>query len=166
MKKILLIGVGRRAASPSMIAQDKIKGDRNVTIRQTYIDDFETIVVDGDFSVEIVYNSKPSVSVEADDNLHDIIQFDVVDGVLTFVETTRIGSKKKLNITVNYGDGVVQSFETKGYQNITVEPLEMSPNYASPVGSMSSMVKVSSKLDNFSEPAYLLRWIFLYQAAE
>ena len=46
-------------------------------LRQTYIDDFETIIVDGNFSIEIVYNSKPSVNIEADDNLHDVIQFEV-----------------------------------------------------------------------------------------
>ncbi|MBV7267837.1 DUF2807 domain-containing protein [Winogradskyella sp. WHY3] len=100
-------------AAPTIIAQEKIKGDRNVTMKQTYIDDFETIVVDGSFSIEVVYNSKPSVSVEADDNLHEVIQFDVVDGVLMFVETMRITSKKKLNITVNYGDAL-KHIETKG----------------------------------------------------
>lgn len=100
-------------ATPIVTAQEKIKGDRNVTIKQTYIDDFHSIVVDGDFSIEIVYNSKPSVNVEADDNLHEVIQFNVVDGVLTFVETLRITSKKKLNITVNYGDGL-HTIETRG----------------------------------------------------
>lgn len=102
-------------ASPVVTAQsaEKIKGDRNVTIKQTYIDDFHSIVVDGDFSIEIVYNSKPSVNVEADDNLHEVIQFEVVDGVLTFVETIRISSKKKLSITVNYGD-TLSTIETRG----------------------------------------------------
>ena len=97
----------------SITAQEKIKGNRDVTIKQTYIDDFDTIVVDDDFSIEIVYNSKPSVSIEADDNLHDIIQFDVIDGVLKFSKTMRITSKKRLNITVNYGDAL-QHIETHG----------------------------------------------------
>ncbi|MDY2588162.1 GIN domain-containing protein [Winogradskyella aquimaris] len=92
--------------SPMLNAQEKIKGDRNVTIKQTYIDDFKTLVVNGDFSIEIVYNSKPSVTVETDDNLHEVIQFEVVDGVLSFTETIRITSKKRLNITVNYGDAL------------------------------------------------------------
>jgi hypothetical protein len=113
MKKILLILVVMMVAAPTLIAQEKIKGDRNVTIRQTFIDDFDTIIVDGDFSIEIVYNSKPSVNIEADDNLHDVIQFDVVDGVLKFMETMRITSKKKLSITVNYGD-VLKHIEVKG----------------------------------------------------
>ncbi len=92
---------------------EKIKGDRNVTIKQTYIDDFESIVVDGNFSIEVVYNNKPSVEIEADNNLHDVIQFGVVDGVLTFVETIRITAKKKLNIKVNYGDAL-QNIEVNG----------------------------------------------------
>lgn len=108
MKKILLILVLMITSGLTINAQstEKIKGDRNVTIKQTYIDDFDTIVVSGDFSIEIVYNSKPSVQIEADDNLHDVIQFEVVDGTLTFVETMRITSKKRLNITVNYGDAL------------------------------------------------------------
>ncbi len=113
MKKILLILALLIGAASTIEAQEKIKGDRNVTIKQTYIDDFDTIVINGDLSVEIVYNSKPSVNVEADDNLHDIIQFDVVDGILTFVQTMRITSKKKLNITVNYGDAL-QNIDIKG----------------------------------------------------
>jgi hypothetical protein len=92
--------------SPMLNAQEKIKGDRNVTIKQTYIDDFKSLVVNGDFSIEIVYNSKPSVTIETDDNLHEVIQFEVVDGVLSFTETIRITSKKRLNITVNYGDAL------------------------------------------------------------
>lgn len=92
---------------------DKIKGDRNVTIKQTFIDNFDTLIVDGDFSIEVVYNSKPSVEIEADDNLHEVIQFDVVDGTLTFKEEIRITSKKKLNIKVNYGDGL-NHIEVKG----------------------------------------------------
>ena len=113
MKKVLLFLALIMVVSPAMMAQEKIKGDRNVTIKQTYIDDFNTIVLGGNFSIEIVYNSKPSVNIETDDNLHDVIQFDVVDGVLSFSQTARITSKKRLNITVNYG-GALQNIEIRG----------------------------------------------------
>jgi hypothetical protein len=115
MKKILLIlfFVISGIAVTTAQSDDKIKGDRNVTIKQTYIDDFKTIVVSGDFSIEVVYNSKPSVEIEADDNLHDVIKFQVIDGVLSFDETLRITSKKKLNIKVNYGNAL-QNIEVRG----------------------------------------------------
>jgi hypothetical protein len=113
MKKIVLILLMVMVTIPSLVAQEKIKGDRNVTIKQTYVDDFHTLVVNGDFSIEIVYNSKPSVNIETDDNLHDVIEFNVVDGVLTIVETMRITSRKKLSITINYGDAL-QHMEVRG----------------------------------------------------
>lgn len=115
MKKTGLILLLMITATSLATAQsaEKIRGDRNVTIKQTFIDEFHTIVVNGDLSIEVVYNSKPSINIEADDNLHEIIQSNVVDGVLTLIETTRITSKKKLNITVNYGSGL-HTIETRG----------------------------------------------------
>ena len=115
MKKYLLVLVLIATTTSTIFSQttEKIKGDRNVTIKQTYIDDFETLIVDGDFAIEVVYNSKPSVEIEADDNLHEVIQFNVIDGILSFVQTMRITSKKKLNIKVNYGDAL-SNIEVKG----------------------------------------------------
>ena len=106
MKKQFLVLIFMLTSVATVLSQStqKIKGDRNITIKQTFIDDFETIVVDGDFAIEVVYNSKPSVEIEVDDNLHDVIQFNVVDSVLSFYQTMRITSKKKLNIKVNYSE--------------------------------------------------------------
>jgi hypothetical protein len=96
-------------------AQDneKVKGDRNVTIKQTYIDPFNKIVVGEDFYVEVIYNKKLSVEVEADDNLHEFILFEVKDSVLSFKTTKKIVSSKKMSIKVNYGDAL-QNIETQG----------------------------------------------------
>ncbi|WP_406684024.1 hypothetical protein N1F78_15220 [Seonamhaeicola sp. MEBiC1930] len=63
---------------------------------------------------------------------------------------------------VIYGDGKVTSFETSGYQNITVETHDMSPKYASPTGAMNTVVKVSSKLEDFSEPI-TVSWTLKYK---
>lgn len=83
---------------------EKVKGNRNVTLTQTPIDAFHTIVVDEDFEVEIIYNKTPSVEIETDENLHEFITFSVRDSVLSFNKTKRITSKKKLNIKVSYDD--------------------------------------------------------------
>ena len=145
MKKVLLILVVMLMTSSILTAQEKIKGDRNVTIRQTYIDDFDTIVVDGDFSIEIVYNSKPSVNIETDDNLHDVIQFDVVDGVLSFKETVRITSKKRLNITVNYGDAL-QHIETRGDGEIrSLTSMELGDATLTTAGNSRAYLNIKSK---------------------
>ncbi|MFD1063504.1 GIN domain-containing protein [Winogradskyella litorisediminis] len=98
---IFLLGIIAFANAQS---KEKIKGDRNVTIKQTYLDSFHTLDIKDDFEVQLVYNSKPSVEIEADDNLHEIIDLDMVSGVLTISTQRRIASKKKLVITVNYSD--------------------------------------------------------------
>lgn len=113
MNKIIFTFLLALTATAYTSAQDdeKIKGDRNVTIKQTYIDPFNKIIVGEDFSVEIIYNSKPSVEIETDENLHQYILFEVVNGTLTFKMTKRITSSKRMNIKVNYADGL-ESIET------------------------------------------------------
>ena len=90
----------------SLVAQNvnKVKGNKNVTIQQTDINPFHTIIVDEDFDIEIIYNQVPSVIIETDDNLHEFINFGVIDGVLSFDKTTKITSKKRMNIQVNFDD--------------------------------------------------------------
>ncbi len=85
---------------------EKVRGDKNVTSRQTEINSFHTIIVDEDFEIDIIYNNMPSIIIETDENLHEFIHFNVIDGVLTFDKTAKITSKKKLNITVNYDDNL------------------------------------------------------------
>lgn len=98
-------------ATSSAQTIEKVKGNKNVTIIQTEINSFHTIVVDEDFKIELIYNQTPSVTIEADENLHEFIRFDVVNGVLSFDKTTKIKSKKRLNITVNY-DGNLNNIRT------------------------------------------------------
>ena len=86
--------------------KDKIKGNRDVTIKQTYVDDFTSLVIKDDFEVKIAFNSKPSVEVEADDNLHEVIDINVDAGVLSISSSKRISTKKKLIITVNYSESL------------------------------------------------------------
>lgn len=85
---------------------EKVRGNKIVTIIQTEINPFHTIIVDEDFDIEIIYNKVPSVTIETDENLHEFIKFDVVNGVLSFNKTTRIVTKKRLTITVNHDDSL------------------------------------------------------------
>lgn len=110
--------------------KEKIKGSRIVTIEQTYIDEFSKIVIADNLPVEIVFNSKTSVEIEADDNLHEVIKFEVTNGVLNFETTQQITGSKKLQITVNYsskleeievnGDAEIRSLSTLEIENLTL----------------------------------------------
>ncbi|MFK7782854.1 GIN domain-containing protein [Psychroserpens sp.] len=150
MKKItlfLLITLGFYTIGFSQDA-DKVKGDRNVTIKQTYVDNFNSILVGEDFEVELYYNSKPSVEIETDDNLHEYITIEVIDSVLSFRTTKDIRSKKELKIKVNYSDGFshIETRENAEIRSLT--SLEL--NDVSLKVSGSSKAYLNVKANNFS----------------
>ncbi|MGB3608714.1 MAG: DUF2807 domain-containing protein [Psychroserpens sp.] len=130
-------------------AQDaeKIKGDRNLTIKQTYIDEFKKIVIGEDFEVELFYTKKPSIVIETDDNLHEFINIQVIDSVLTLTTSANIRSKK-LNVKINYGDSFSQ-IEVKGDAEVrSLTSLELSN--ASLTTSESSRAYLNINTDNFT----------------
>lgn len=129
---------------------EKIKGDRNVTIKQTYVDPFNTIKVGEDFEVELYYNSKPSVEIETDDNLHAHIKIEVIDSVLTFKSTADIKSRKELKIKVNYSDGFshIEALDNGEVRSLT--SLELSDASLKTTGSSRAYLNIKAKDFNFT----------------
>lgn len=131
-------------------SDEKIKGDRNVTIKQTYIDPFKKIVVGEDFSVEIIYNSKASVEIEADSNLHEYIHFEVINDALTFSTTKKITSSKKMNIKVNYTDGLenIEVLENGEIRSLT--SLELKNATLKTTGSSRAYLNIKTNEFNYT----------------
>ena len=103
LKKALLF-VFITICSTSIYSQkkEKIKGDRNVTVRETPVNSFNKIIVGEDFNVDIIEGQQASVFIETDDNLHDVVQFNVTDSILSFKTLKKITSFKQLSIKVIY----------------------------------------------------------------
>jgi hypothetical protein len=80
----------------------KIKGNRNVIESTENLPRFTEIQLEDDIDVLIQKGSQESVTIEADDNLIDVLKFNVSDGILYISSFYNITSKKKLNITVSY----------------------------------------------------------------
>ena len=80
--------------------KEKIKGSRNVTNVITEIDSFDRIVIGESFEIKLTQGLTPSVEINADDNLHDVIEFAVQDGSLKFSTSKRIAAHKTLEIIV------------------------------------------------------------------
>lgn len=100
-KALLLIII---IITSNLFSQEKIKGNGEVTINKTELSSFKKIIVDEDFEILLINSDMPSVEVETDENLHEVIEFKVIDSTLTFNKTKKIRSKKRLNITVFYTD--------------------------------------------------------------
>ena len=88
----------------SCTAQDKVKGSRNVKTEQYDLSGFHSIQAKGDLEIGILKGNRPMVEIEADDNLHDLIQTDVIDGVLYIKPIKEISRSKRLELRVTFSD--------------------------------------------------------------
>lgn len=106
--------------------KERVKGDKNVTIKETKINSFNRIVVGENFKVDIIEGSEASVFVETDDNLHDVINFSVTDSTLSFQTTKRITISKKLSIKVIYTPALkqIETIEDGEISSLTVVNLD------------------------------------------
>jgi len=122
LKKALLI-VFIIGCIPNSFAQkiEKIKGNRNVTSKQTSISSFNRITVGEDFKIDIIEGNEASVFIETDDNLHEIIKFNVIDSTLSFKTLKKITTKKELSIKVIYTNELkqIETFEDGEISSLT-----------------------------------------------
>ncbi|MDI1303931.1 MAG: DUF2807 domain-containing protein [bacterium] len=82
--------------------KDKIKGSKTVTIEQKEVGNFETLEVEDNLEVHLERGEKTELKIEADDNLHDIISFDLRDKTLHIYTTKEAVNYKKLIVRVTY----------------------------------------------------------------
>lgn len=82
--------------------KDKIKGSKTVTVEQKEIGNFEALEVEDNFEVHLERGEKTELKIEADDNLQDIISFDLRDKTLRIYTTKEAVNYKKLIARVTY----------------------------------------------------------------
>ncbi|MFE3870914.1 GIN domain-containing protein [Flavobacterium sp. ZS1P70] len=82
--------------------KDKLKGSRIVTIENKDVGNFQALEVEDNVEVNLERGEKNSIKIEADDNLHDIISFDLRDNTLRIYTTKEAVNYKKLIVRVTY----------------------------------------------------------------
>ena len=87
-----------------VIAQkkEKIKGSKKVTIEKREIVPFTTLEIEDNFEVFLEMGEKPELKIEADDNLHDIINIDIRDQTLRVYTRKEAIRQKKLIVKITY----------------------------------------------------------------
>lgn len=117
MKKALLL-VALLFSSSIILAQvkEKIKGSKIITHAIHELESFENIEVEDNLEVYLVKGDKPSIEIEADDNLHDAISYNVMGNTLRITSQKDVVSAKKFSVRINYADNlklVIAKNETK-----------------------------------------------------
>jgi hypothetical protein len=118
MKKVLLI-VTLLIATNITFAQkkEKIKGSKIVTIEKKKIENFNAVEVSDELEITLIKGSECGLEIEADDNLHEAIAIEIVDGAMKIATTKEISSAKKVSIRITYTDSF-KSVTTKNESSI------------------------------------------------
>lgn len=82
--------------------KEKIKGNKIVSTEQLDVEDFHTIEIYEGFEVTLDESNDNQVKVEADSNLQEVIQVEVVDSILTIKSDRDIRRAKALNLDISY----------------------------------------------------------------
>lgn len=103
---------------------DGIKGNRIVkTANRNISSDFEAISVSNGIDVYLTMGTSTSLKLEADENLHDVIETEVEDGVLRIYADQNIWSAKRKRVYLN-AENINEIKTTSGAQLITENTLK------------------------------------------
>lgn len=81
---------------------EKIKGSKIVTIENKEINDFDAIEIGDNIEVYLDKGEKSEIKIEADDNLHSIINIDLKDNTLQLNTLKTAVNYKKLILRITY----------------------------------------------------------------
>jgi hypothetical protein len=147
--------------------KEKVKGSKIVTVSIKEIPSFENIEINDNFEVFLVKSEKPSLEIEADDNLHDIINYEVSGGTLKISSLREAFGMKKFAIRINYtselklitakNESSIKALADLELDNITIKNydysksfLNVKSNYFGLVLNDKSEAEINAKADNTS----------------
>ena len=82
--------------------KEKIKGSKTVTTEQRKIGDFESLTVEDNLEVYLERGERAELKIEADENLHGIIELDERDNTLRIYTSKQATNYKKLIVRIIY----------------------------------------------------------------
>lgn len=105
MRQLLLLCLALVTSTAWSQKLPKIKGSGIVELQEVVVDQlFNKIAIDGDLEVELTQGATNSYSIETDDNLMEVVHFEIADSTLTISTDHKITKKKKLAIEVQMSD--------------------------------------------------------------
>ena len=119
--------------------KEKIKGSRTVTIEQKDITSFQNIEISDNLEVFFVRGTTAALEIEADENLHESISFEVIAGNLLLSSTKDVTSSKKFSVKITYtgeldmltlrNDVVATSLDLMELDNVSIKMFDSAKFY-------------------------------------
>ena len=124
MKKVTLLMAFVCCFQAFSQRKPKIKGNKNVVEVKENLPSFSAIELQDDLKIELRKGKQEGVTINADDNLIDVLKFEVKDDVLEISSFYNITAKKKLDIIVDYTDlqsVVMREGRIEAYDNVVAD---------------------------------------------
>jgi Putative auto-transporter adhesin, head GIN domain len=116
--------------------KEKIKGSKTVTTEQKEVGLFEALEVEDNLEIFLEKGDKNALTIEADDNLHDVISIDLKDKILRIFTSKEVTNSKKLIVKVIYtnnfklvtskNESVVNALSEMQLDDVTFKALDYS----------------------------------------
>ena len=103
-KRILVITMSFLCFSTYAQKKTKIKGNKVIVTDTRTFDYFTRIELNDELEIELKHGSANKLEIEADENLHEVIESDLNNGTLVLSLNKRITNSKKLNLTLYVDD--------------------------------------------------------------
>jgi len=131
-------------------AQDKLIGNKDVTIENRDLSEFTKIEVIDDVTVLLVYNDKQSVMVETDSNIQSSVITEVNNGTLIIKTSAKIVRTKELIVHVNVNSKLDEIYaynkaKVKSNNSLRIDAIALSAFDNSDIN-----LKLSSKIVNIN----------------
>lgn len=82
--------------------KEKIRGSKIVTITQKETKEFENLEVKDNLEIFLIKGDKCGIEIEADDNLHDVVQINLSGSTLQLSCAKEVSSAKKFSVRITY----------------------------------------------------------------
>jgi hypothetical protein len=119
--------------------KEKIKGSKTVVEKPKEIGEFTAIEIEDNLTVFLEKGVKNEIKIESDDNLQEVISFDIKEKTLRIYTTKEITSFKKLNLKIKYTNdlksvtakniSIINALEAVQLDDITFKSLDFSKLY-------------------------------------
>lgn len=104
LKNLILLALIISTCAVHGQRKPKIKGNKAVIDVREDLPAYNAIELNDDLEIVLQKSSNPGYAITADDNLIDVLKFQVEDSTLIISSFYKITAKKKLEITVNYNE--------------------------------------------------------------
>jgi hypothetical protein len=139
MKKITLFTLLLCTVITFAQKKEKIKGSKIITVSVKELEPYENIEIEDNLEIFLVKGDSPTLEIEADDNLHDAINYSVMGNTLRITSQKDVISAKKFSIRVNYnnnlklvsvkGEAKLHALAAIELENITIKNYDRSASY-------------------------------------